>query len=166
MEEGECRKSSGETMRQTRVLLQRIVTAHGQSRGVSSEDAKIKFLKIVYQWSTFGSAFFEVKVNDSVMLCDRLETRSNSLQQTSDPTYPEQLLIAINKNGVNLIHPKTKDLLMTYAFTSISNWSSGNTYFNMVTRRNRHRLVFSRFRLFRLWVILFVERVYSVNHRW
>ncbi|CAF5157455.1 unnamed protein product, partial [Rotaria magnacalcarata] len=79
---------------------------------VSSEDAKIKFLKIVYQWATFGSAFFEVK-------------------QTSDPTFPEQLLIAINKNGVNLIHPKTKDLLITYPFTSISNWSSGNTYFNM-----------------------------------
>ena len=114
-------------------LFQRIVTAHGQSRGVSSEDAKIKFLKIVYQWSTFGSAFFEVKVNDARMLPDRLETRSTFLQQTSDPTYPEQLLIAINKNGVNLIHPKTKDLLMTYAFTSISNWSSGNTYFNMVS---------------------------------
>ncbi|CAF0829323.1 unnamed protein product [Rotaria sordida] len=90
----------------------RIMTTHGQSRNVSSEDAKIKFLKIVYQWATFGSAFFEVK-------------------QTSDPTFPEQLLIAINKNGVNLIHPKTKDLLITYPFTSISNWSSGNTYFNM-----------------------------------
>jgi myosin-7 len=57
-------------------------------------------------------------------------------QQTSDPTFPEQLLIAINKNGVNLIHPKTKDLLMTYPFTSISNWSSGNTYFNMVKHRD------------------------------
>ncbi len=53
-------------------------------------------------------------------------------QQTSDPAFPEQLLIAINKNGVNLIHPKSKDLLITYSFTSISNWSSGNTYFNMV----------------------------------
>ncbi len=53
-------------------------------------------------------------------------------QQTSDPALPEQLLIAINKHGVNLIHPKSKDLLTTYPFTSISNWSSGNTYFNMV----------------------------------
>lgn len=101
-------------------FFQRIMTAHHQSRNISPEDAKLDFLRIVYQWSTFGSAFFEVK-------------------QTSDPTFPEQLLIAINKNGVNLIHPTTKDSLVTYPFTSISNWSSGNTYFNMVSReKERH----------------------------
>ncbi|CAF4375970.1 unnamed protein product, partial [Adineta steineri] len=76
----------------------KIIAAHAQSRNITPEDAKIKFLKIIYQWSTFGSAFFEVK-------------------QTSDPTFPEQLLIAINKHGVNLIHPKSKDLLITYSFT-------------------------------------------------
>lgn len=56
---------------------------------MSPEDAKITFLKIVYRWPTFGSAFFEVK-------------------QTTDPNYPEMLLIAINKHGVSLIHPQTK----------------------------------------------------------
>lgn len=30
------------------------------------------------------------------------------LQQTTDPNYPETLLIAINKHGVSLIDPKTK----------------------------------------------------------
>ena len=29
-------------------------------------------------------------------------------KQTTEPNYPEILLIAINKNGVNLIHPQTK----------------------------------------------------------
>ena len=60
----------------------------------------------LYRWPTFGSAFFEVK-------------------QTTEPNYPEILLIAINKNGVNLIHPQTKETLATYPFTKISNWSSG-----------------------------------------
>jgi myosin-7 len=59
--------------------------------GMTSNDAKINFLKIIYRWPTFGSAFFEVK-------------------QTTDPSYPELLLIAINKQGVSLIHPQTKVL--------------------------------------------------------
>lgn len=66
-----------------------IVAAYNQDGGMSPEDAKITFLKIVYRWPTFGSAFFEVK-------------------QTTDPNYPEMLLIAINKHGVSLIHPNTK----------------------------------------------------------
>lgn len=61
--------------------------------GMSAEDAKITFLKIIYRWPTFGSAFFEVK-------------------QTTEPNYPELLLIAINKHGISLIHPQTKVLLL------------------------------------------------------
>lgn len=89
-------------------------------------------LSFCYRWPTFGSAFFEVK-------------------QTTEPNYPEMLLIAINKHGVSLIHPVSKvslktwkkyikinkkslffqDILITHPFTRISNWSSGNTYFHM-----------------------------------
>ncbi|KAH0625252.1 hypothetical protein JD844_033621 [Phrynosoma platyrhinos] len=52
-------------------------------------------------------------------------------RQTTDPNYPELLLIAINKHGVSLIDRKTKDILITHPFTKISNWSSGNTYFHI-----------------------------------
>nr|XP_040150133.1 unconventional myosin-VIIb isoform X1 [Ictidomys tridecemlineatus]XP_040150134.1 unconventional myosin-VIIb isoform X1 [Ictidomys tridecemlineatus] len=76
------------------------------------QEAKVAFLKWICRWPTFGSAFFEVK-------------------QTSEPSYPDIVLIAINRHGVLLIHPKTKDLLTTYPFTKISNWSSGSTYFHM-----------------------------------
>lgn len=54
-------------------------------------------------------------------------------QQNGDTQYPENLLVAINKHGVSLIDPSTKDILVTYAFTRISNWSSGNTYFALQT---------------------------------
>lgn len=74
------------------------------------------------------------------------------MKQTTEPNYPEMLLIAINKHGVSLINPQSKvrdctksekiirirtrpirfqDILVTHPFTRISNWSSGNTYFHM-----------------------------------
>ncbi|XP_061916665.1 myosin VIIAa isoform X9 [Entelurus aequoreus] len=89
-----------------------VVAFFNKQAGKSQEEAKLMFLKIIYKWPTFGSAFFEVK-------------------QTTEPNYPEILLIAINKHGLSLIDPKTKDILITHPFTKISNWSSGNTYFHI-----------------------------------
>ncbi|CAG4968712.1 unnamed protein product [Colias eurytheme] len=82
---------------------------HGQ---MTENEAKEQFLKKIYQLPTFGTAFFEVK-------------------QTSDPTYPEMVVIGINKQGVSVIHPQTRDVLVTYPFSQLSNWSSGNTFFHM-----------------------------------
>ena len=72
---------------------------------MGAEDAKVYFLKTIYRWPTFGSAFFEVK-------------------QTTDPNYPELLLVAINKQGVSLIHPQTK--VRSITFQSLSNLSQNN----------------------------------------
>ncbi|KAM9219927.1 unconventional myosin-VIIa isoform 2-T2 [Dugong dugon] len=89
-----------------------IVAYFNKHAGKSKEEAKLAFLKLIFKWPTFGSAFFEVK-------------------QTTEPNFPEILLIAINKYGVSLINPRTKDILTTHPFTKISNWSSGNTYFHI-----------------------------------
>ena len=40
-----------------------IVQAYNNDAGKTSDDAKIAFLKHIYKWPTFGSAFFEVKVS-------------------------------------------------------------------------------------------------------
>lgn len=67
-----------------------ITSAYNTNKGaMTAADAKSKFLEIIYQWPTFGSTFFEVK-------------------QTTESSYPEIVTIAINKNGVNIIHPQTK----------------------------------------------------------
>ncbi|KAM8903817.1 myosin VIIAa isoform 1-T1 [Spinachia spinachia] len=89
-----------------------LVAYFNKQAGKTREEAKLMFLKTIYKWPTFGSAFFEVK-------------------QTTEPNFPEILLIAINKHGVSLIDPKIKDILTTHPFTKISNWSSGNTYFHI-----------------------------------
>ena len=38
------------------------MAAFNKHSGKTQNDAKVSFLKIVYRWPTFGSAFFEVKV--------------------------------------------------------------------------------------------------------
>lgn len=43
-------------------LTQSITAAYSKHEGKTVDEAKIAFLKIIYRWPTFGSAFFEVKV--------------------------------------------------------------------------------------------------------
>ena len=91
----------------------------------SASDAKVQFLSILHQWPTFGSSFFEV-------------------EQRGQTNFPQLLLVAINKNGVTLIDPKSKNILSTFPFTRISNWSSGNNHFHMTIGNlvHGHKLLF------------------------
>ena len=79
---------------------------------LSQSEAKIEFLKIIHKLPTFGSAFFEVR-------------------QTLESNLPEMIIVAISRNGVMLIHPKTKEVIRVHSFKEITNWSSGATYFHM-----------------------------------
>ena len=90
----------------------RIIASFNKSTGKTKNEAKVLFLKLLSRWPTFGSAFFEVR-------------------QMTEAKYPEQLIICINKNGVDLIDPANKNILDSYPFTKISKWSSGGTYFHM-----------------------------------
>ncbi|KAG9341588.1 hypothetical protein JZ751_019103 [Albula glossodonta] len=89
-----------------------ITATYNKQDGKTAEEAIVAFLKIIYRWPTFGCAFFEVK-------------------QTSEPNFPDIIRIAISKQGVTLIHPKTKDVLASHPFNRIANWCSGSTYFHM-----------------------------------
>ncbi|KAM9316471.1 unconventional myosin-VIIb [Gastrophryne carolinensis] len=91
-----------------------IIAAYNKHEKKTVDEAKVAFLKHIYRWPTYGSAFFEVK-------------------QSYDSSLPDIVLIAINKLGVSLYHPKTKELLSNYPLNKISRWNSGNTYFHMTT---------------------------------
>ncbi|OXU26252.1 hypothetical protein TSAR_006991 [Trichomalopsis sarcophagae] len=90
----------------------RISVAYNGTKNLSQDEAKERFLRRVYQWPTFGSSFFEIR-------------------QTTDTKLPEQLVLAINKNGVSIIDPRNKEILSMHSFSDISNWSSGDNYFHM-----------------------------------
>ncbi|XP_078115998.1 unconventional myosin-VIIb [Sander vitreus] len=89
-----------------------IVASCNKQVGMTVEEAKVAFLKAVCRWPTFGCAFFEVK-------------------QTSEPNFPDIVRIAVSKQGLTIIHPKTKDVLANHPFNRIANWCSGSTYFHM-----------------------------------
>ncbi|KAF7663113.1 hypothetical protein LDENG_00218180 [Lucifuga dentata] len=89
-----------------------IVAFYNKRAAMTVEEAKVAFLKAVCRWPTFGCTFFEVK-------------------QTSEQNFPDIVRIAISKQGVTIIHPKTKDVLATHPFNHIANWCSGSTYFHM-----------------------------------
>lgn len=44
-------------------VSQSIVALFNKQTGKTREEAKLSFLKVILKWPTFGSAFFEVKVN-------------------------------------------------------------------------------------------------------
>uniref|UniRef100_I3KQX6 Myosin VIIBb n=1 Tax=Oreochromis niloticus TaxID=8128 RepID=I3KQX6_ORENI len=81
-----------------------------QQSGITVDEAKIDFLKIISIWPTFGCTFFEVK-------------------QTCESSYPAILLIGINKQGVRLIDPETKEILIMHEFSRITEYfSKGNSF--------------------------------------
>ncbi|XP_072246199.1 unconventional myosin-VIIb [Leuresthes tenuis] len=89
-----------------------IVATYNKQGSMTVDEAKLAFLKVVCRWPTFGCAFFEVK-------------------QTSERNFPDIVQIAISKQGLTIIHPKTKDVLANHPFNRIANWCSGSTYFHM-----------------------------------
>ncbi|KAF0042586.1 hypothetical protein F2P81_006118 [Scophthalmus maximus] len=66
-----------------------VVASYNKHAAMTVEEAKVAFLKAVCRWPTFGSAFFEVK-------------------QTSEPNFPDIVRIAVSKQGLTIIHPRTK----------------------------------------------------------
>merc|ERR1719429_195843 len=87
-----------------------IVRAYNKDSGMSPDEAKVAFLKVIYRWPTYGSAFFEVT-------------------QVSDPNLPASLLVAINKQGLNLIQPEGKEILATLPLSHIMHWASSPSTF-------------------------------------
>uniref|UniRef100_A0A3B4TMB3 Unconventional myosin-VIIa-like n=1 Tax=Seriola dumerili TaxID=41447 RepID=A0A3B4TMB3_SERDU len=89
-----------------------IISSYSKQSGITVQEAKIAFLRAISSWPTFGCAFFEVK-------------------QTCESSYPNPVLIAISKQGVSLIDPKSKELLIMHPFSRITEYHSTGNFFEM-----------------------------------
>ncbi|GLD51354.1 unconventional myosin-VIIa-like isoform X1 [Lates japonicus] len=89
-----------------------IISSYNKQSGITLQEAKIAFLRTISSWPTFGCAFFEVK-------------------QSCEPSYPSTVMIAISKQGVSLINPTNKELLVMHKFSRIFEFSSKGNFFQM-----------------------------------
>lgn len=66
-----------------------ILSVYNTQVDMDENQSKLEFLKLISTYPTFGSTFFVVK-------------------QATDKNLPETILIAINKNGFNIIDPEKR----------------------------------------------------------
>ncbi|XP_067668448.1 myosin-VIIa-like isoform X2 [Haliotis asinina] len=81
-----------------------ITTYYEEGKDLSQDQAKVSFLKVISQHTTYGSIFFEVK-------------------QRTQKDLPKNLLVAINMTGLHLIDSSSRKLLRTLEFSQIPNWA-------------------------------------------
>ncbi|XP_061696486.1 unconventional myosin-VIIa-like isoform X2 [Syngnathoides biaculeatus] len=89
-----------------------IMSSYNKQSGITVDECKVAFLRAISGWPTFGCTFFEVK-------------------QTCESSYPSPVLIAISKQGVSLIDPKSKELLVMHPFSRITECHSRDGHFQM-----------------------------------
>lgn len=89
-----------------------IISSYNQQSGSTVQEAKIAFLRAISSWPTFGCSFFEVK-------------------QTCESSYPTHLRIVISKQGVSLVDPTTKEVLIMHMFSRITEWRRKGDRFQM-----------------------------------
>ncbi len=83
-----------------------ILDAHAKLTGTRKEDAMIKYLEIVRKWHFYGSAFWNAtSVNKEAA------------------SLPDQVVIAVNSIGIQLLKPKTKEIVSTHRFADIATWA-------------------------------------------
>ncbi|KAK3095857.1 hypothetical protein FSP39_020064 [Pinctada imbricata] len=83
------------------------------TKGLKSNDAKLAFLRILSQWPTFGSVFFQVK-------------------QRSLKSFPKHILFAVNSEGIMFLDLNTKNVLAKYPYNKIPNWAFDEQSFTLV----------------------------------
>ncbi|KAH8377405.1 hypothetical protein KR093_005352, partial [Drosophila rubida] len=83
-----------------------------QSVQLDEKQAKLELLQQLAQQPCYGATFFAVR-------------------QLNDGTLPEQLLVAIDCQGLRLLDAQTKRLLQSHGYAQLGMWSAGRQHFHI-----------------------------------
>ncbi|CAF3603065.1 unnamed protein product [Adineta steineri] len=79
----------------------KIYTASGNIRDVNDEEAKVRFLKHVAAWPTYGTTMYPIK-------------------NETEGEFPEDIYICVNQNGLNILDANTKEFVATYPYYNLN----------------------------------------------
>jgi hypothetical protein len=93
-----------------------IFQEHGRLIGLKKEDAMLHYLQHVRNWSFYGSTFWNVTtVNKDAA------------------SLPDQVVLAVNSNGIQLLKLGTKEPILTQRYADIYSWAYKRNAFAFVS---------------------------------
>ena len=104
-------------------LAGQVDALHAKLSGYSPSEARLSYLDFVKSWKIYGSAYFFVEPQNNRDL-------------------PPEVVLAINKSGIIIVDPETKDYLSEYPYPQVVTWGHSPTSFVIVTGATKQTKVF------------------------
>eukprot|EP00761_Pharyngomonas_kirbyi_P013343 gb/GECH01013371.1/.p1 GENE.gb/GECH01013371.1/~~gb/GECH01013371.1/.p1 ORF type:complete len:332 (+),score=63.07 gb/GECH01013371.1/:1-996(+) len=93
-----------------------VFAEHARLAGLQTQDAMLSYLNHVRNWPFYGSTFWTVQT---------VNKETNSL--------PEQVVLAVNSNGIQLLKPGSKEQILAQRFSDIYSWAYKRNAFAFVS---------------------------------
>lgn len=94
-------------------FVQKVITKYASIGDIQPIKVKKQFICIAEKWDLYGAVFIEV-------------------EQKQLRGYPKEILVAINIDGIRLVHPKTLGILDSFPYSELMFWDNSDEKFVLV----------------------------------
>jgi hypothetical protein len=102
-------KKKAEAIKQA---AQKVLAKYSKLEGVTSGEARLSYLDYAQDWPLYGAFTAQA-------------------EQDHNKDLPPMIRIAVNCDGVSLVHPKTKDVIENFGWNEIVTWGSSSSRFTI-----------------------------------